>query len=597
MRRSEYEKHILEEDIVLKKLHKNSKMFLWAKLSSFLLALFCVYKSVFNDFNSVWMTAFVILLVFYFITLIFDSRLQRKITLHQDIKKTWSNEIAYLDRDFTPFGDGQEFIDPAHPYSFDLDLFGKESFFNRINRTVTDFGRKKLASYLTNLSTSATNIIKRQEALTELAEKLKWRTLFIAFGLPAKADLEKLSQQLVEDKETSILESTKFKVILIVSNLITLATIFLAIFDIVPVSLPTVFFLSQILVAILLSGKVQSSTRQVDSLFSGLHAYQNIINHITEAKFSSQELRELQLTLQIDKELDIRKVFKELSSILNRFDQRANMMAFIVLNGLFLNDLWTTRSFALWKKKYSSYVPTWTNTIGEFDALISLATYNYNHPNNCKVEFINDQSAVLRTKDLYHPFIAKDKAVANNYTLIPSNFTIITGANMAGKSTFLRSVGINFIMALNGLNVCAESFEVTPMELFSSMRTSDNLVKNISYFNAELIRLEQMINYCKSNTHTLIILDEILKGTNSIDKLKGSKLLLEEISKLPVSGIIATHDLELTKMSDENQHICNLCFEIELGDEINYTYKIEPGVAQNLNATYLLKKIISKIQN
>ena len=596
MRRSEYDKHILEEDIILKKLHKNSKMFLWAKLGTFLAGIFFIYKSVFNDFDNYWMMAFGLFITLYLVALFLDSKLQRKIVLHEHLKKTLENEIAYLNRDFSPFDPGLDFIDPAHPYSFDLDVFGNESFFHRINRTVTDLGRKKLANYLTNLTTNIPKILKRQEALRELANLVKWRTHFIAVGSPTKVDLETLSAELQTNANPEIFETSKFKVSISISCLLTLGAIILAILGIAPTSLAILFFLLQILAVILFSGLIQKSTQQVGKLFKGLHSYRDIINHIIQTKFESEELTTLRNTLQVDEDVDIRKAFKELSGILNRLDQRANLLAFIFLNGLFLNDLWTMSSFAIWKKKYANYLPQWADTIGEFDALISLSTYVYNQPANCFVEFTEDKS-VLRANGLYHPFIPKDKVVSNDFDLATHNFTIITGANMAGKSTFLRSVGINFIMALNGLTVCANTFEVTPMELFSSMRTSDNLVKNISYFNAELIRLEQMINYCKQNNHTLIILDEILKGTNSIDKLKGSKLLLEEISKLPVSGIIATHDLELTKMANENKHICNLCFEIELGDEINYTYKIEQGVAQNLNATYLLKKIISKINN
>lgn len=167
---------------------------------------------------------------------------------------------------------------------------------------------------------------------------------------------------------------------------------------------------------------------------------------------------------------------------------------------------------------------------------------------------------------------------------------------MAGKSTFLRSIGVNYILALCGMPVFASSFKVSVFSLFTSMRTTDDLTHGISYFNAELLRLKQLIDHCKQSTHTLIILDEILKGTNSLDKLNGSRLFLQEISKLPVTGVIATHDLELSKMEDEDpKHFHNYCFEIKLEDKITYSYKITAGVARNQNATYLLKNIISNI--
>ena len=167
---------------------------------------------------------------------------------------------------------------------------------------------------------------------------------------------------------------------------------------------------------------------------------------------------------------------------------------------------------------------------------------------------------------------------------------------MAGKSTFLRSLGVNYILAMNGMPVFAESFRVSLFSLFSSMRTSDDLAHGISYFNAELLRLRQLIDHCRGHRHTLIILDEILKGTNSLDKLNGSRMFLEAISHLPVSGVIATHDLELSHMADdETGRFHNFCFEIRLSDEITYTYKITPGVARNQNATHLLKGILADV--
>jgi DNA mismatch repair ATPase MutS len=186
-------------------------------------------------------------------------------------------------------------------------------------------------------------------------------------------------------------------------------------------------------------------------------------------------------------------------------------------------------------------------------------------------------------------------SVRYDYQISDGHYYIVTGAYMAGKSTFLRSVGINYILALCGLPVFANHLKVSRFSLFSSMRTNDDLAHGISYFNAELLRLKQLISYCKQNRHTLIILDEILKGTNSLDKLNGSRLFLQSISDLPVTGIVATHDLELSKMQQESpDRFHNYCFEIQLSDEITYTYRITEGVARNQNATYLLKNILKE---
>ena len=590
-----YNKQIESHKLILQTLSKYAQILLWVKLSTFLLAVFFIYKYVFNGFPGVWIITAIVFLLGYFTALILDNKIQKKISLQSNLIQTLENELAYLAKDFSPFDDGKEFIDPEHPYSFDLDMFGDSSFFHRINRTVTDLGKKKLAEKLCNIPTDVSAIRTRQESLKELAKMSDWRTLFIAYGSGSKVKLARLLEQLNENKTKGASKSKAVVFGMVLSTALTLATIVLAILDIAPSSLPTLLFCLQILTAILVSSKVSRTAFQVSGLHKGLRSYGSIIHHILDVKFKSPELVGLQNSLQQNKEIDIRVAFRDLNEILSRLDQRDNMLAFIFLNGLFLYDLWTVRSFHMWQSKYAGYMTNWVNTIGEFDSLISLATYSFNNPDNCTVELLEGDASILEGAGVYHPFISRDKVIVNDFNLHSSHFAIVTGANMAGKSTFLRSMGVNYIMALNGLPVCAASFKVTPVKLFSSMRTSDNLVKNISYFNAELIRLEHLINYCKQNPHTLIILDEILKGTNSVDKLKGSKLLLEEISKLPVSGIIATHDLELTKMDEEFNHIDNYCFEIELGDEIIYTYKMGRGVAKNLNATYLLQKIIEKI--
>ena len=221
-----------------------------------------------------------------------------------------------------------------------------------------------------------------------------------------------------------------------------------------------------------------------------------------------------------------------------------------------------------------------------------MATFRYNEPRGIDATIVDEYKVVYDANDLYHPFLG-DKAVANDFNIQDGNYYIVTGANMAGKSTFLRSVGINYILALCGMPVFASDYRVSLFSLFSSMRTSDDLAHGISYFNAELLRLKQLIDTCRENSRTLIILDEILKGTNSADKLNGSRMFLEAMSKMPVTGIIATHDLELSKMADQYpQRFHNYCFEIELGASVTYSYKITPGVARNQNATFLLKEIL-----
>lgn len=233
--------------------------------------------------------------------------------------------------------------------------------------------------------------------------------------------------------------------------------------------------------------------------------------------------------------------------------------------------------------------------VSELDAAVSMADFRYNHPEATDAEIVDGSPVLFEAKNLYHPFLGAN-AVKNDFSIHDDNYYIITGANMAGKSTFLRSLGVNYILVMSGMPVFASSLKVSRFQLFSSMRTTDDLTHGISYFNAELLRLEQLMQFCKrGELRTLIILDEILKGTNSLDKLNGSRLFLEAISRMPVTGVIATHDLELSRMAESSPgRFHNYCFEIDLGTDVTYTYKIQPGVARNQNATFLLNKILER---
>lgn len=283
----------------------------------------------------------------------------------------------------------------------------------------------------------------------------------------------------------------------------------------------------------------------------------------------------------------------ELKSILDALDRRANVLGLIVFNAFAYSDFFLVRRYLKWQKQNMESLNMWIDAVSEMDARVSMATMRYNEPQAVDAEVVDCDKVVYEAKGLYHPFLG-EKAVRNDFSIEDGNYYIITGANMAGKSTFLRSVGINYVLAMCGMPVFADSLRVSVYNLFSSMRTSDDLAHGISYFNAELLRLRLLLDNVKAAPRTLIILDEILKGTNSLDKLNGSRMFLEAIAKLPVSGIIATHDLELSKMADEHpDRFHNYCFEIKLSDKITYTYMITPGVAKNQNATYLLKNILT----
>lgn len=521
-----------------------------------------------------------------------DAIIYKKVKCLQSQIQVLENEVAFFHNDYSPFDDGAEFIDPHHQYSYDLDVFGISSLFNRINRTITYKGKITLAQKLTNLPADMDIIHERQEAIKELAGLSQWRIKFIA-NEHVGDELDRLSEMIAKGKRNALPLKG------IIPHMIVGLTIMSLLAWIAGLVSPIVFC-SLIMVQYILSFSSARHTnwamRVTNNLYKECGRYICILRDIEAAEFKSDLLNRHKQKL-FDESTGSIKAFARLSKILNLYEQRGNALMYIVLNGLVMYDIFVSRMFFKWIERYAEHMPGWTDAIAEIDALVSLGTYAFNHPANHYAEILADSSdTIIEAVDVVHPFLVNGVGVANSFVLKRNDIAIVTGANMAGKSTFLRTIGVSFVLAANGVPVCASKFSFVPVSLFSSMRTTDNLSKDTSYFQAELSRLNQMFEYVESRDFTLIILDEILKGTNSQDKLNGSMLVLEELSKHPVSGIVATHDLGITRLEEKHPGMFrNYCFEIELSDEMRYSYKIGRGVARNMNASHLIEIMLGKI--
>ena len=551
-----------------------------------------------------------------------DDKNKEKIEHLSALLKVYQDEIKALEGDFSPFETGDSYQNPQHPYSFDLDVFGKSSLFNRICRTITSGGSEALARNLTRETPLTMEDIKRRRDLQkELAgEGENWRMEFLALGeknrsQTANGKTKKIDSAAVMDamQKVSKMEVPAWfgsPVSLVIGWLLiigVIGSVILSICDMVSVNFALWWVLVQYMVVFFVC---KQTLDKIDSnggkLRHQLIAYAQILQLINRRNFHSELGKEMQNSLA-----DALPSFAQLEKILKGYDRRGNFLGLFFTDAFMLSDFFLVRSFLKWKNTYMMKMEEWMHIISEMDAMVSMADFRYNHPEAEEAEFVSGkQEIVFEGKNLYHPFLDA-KAVKNDFTIKDDNYYIITGANMAGKSTFLRSLGVNYILAMAGMPVFADQLKISRFRLFSSMRTTDDLTHGISYFNAELIRLEELLKFCKESAEgkfckesiagnkeslrTLIILDEILKGTNSLDKLNGSRKFLEAIAKQPVSGIIATHDLELSKMeNDASGKFHNYCFEIDLGTDVTYTYKIQKGVARNQNATFLLNKILEK---
>jgi hypothetical protein len=580
-------------------LKRHNTTFVLAELTAFVAMLVSLLVYILTSLGILLIIIAVIFFAVYYFIRQVDASKSYQAEQCEQLIKVYENELLYMNGDFSCFDNGEKYIDPHHPFTFDMDIFGPESLFNRMNRTVTTGGSDYLANVLSQTEAPSTEkIVRRREAIAELAERESLRSSFLAQNRGRHINTDAILEALREVREADIsrlaLSRTSFVVVLM-SIVVSYGLLIGAVFSPLSGSWPILWLLVQVTTAYLLFGrtliKINSS---INVILPRLGTYVSMIMLIVESDLKSQEAREIIGRLS-DNQQSATKSFRQLKSILNDLDQR-NEVWVPISNALYLADYFIVRRFLKWQQQYMPCIEDWIQVVSHFDALVSMATFRYNEPAGTDAEIIEADAVVYSSQGLYHPFLG-EKAVRNNFHISDEHYYIITGANMAGKSTFLRSVGINYIFALSGLPVFAEHLKVSRFSLFSSMRTTDDLAHGISYFNAELLRLKQLIGYCKQNRHTLIILDEILKGTNSLDKLNGSRLFLQSISELPVTGIVATHDLELSKMQQESpSRFHNYCFEIQLSDEITYTYRITEGVARNQNATYLLNNILKEQQ-
>lgn len=579
-----------------------------------------------------WLCCAALMAVGYIVARRLDVSCCDRMERRTDLCTVYENELKYLSGDFTPFDDGRRYADTAHPFAYDMDIFGAQSLFHRINRTVTSGGSDRLAAMLSVLPQNREDaenggfieekgseekqseaikrlcgeIERQREAVDALAGMEPLRTEFISRGIRGHIDTASVKSAL---RTVKTMEMPGFAHSIVALGLSWasiagfFASMLLCIFTPIPSGLTVLWGTANLFIALMLcTGPLKKIGSSAGRLHKELRAYGELVKIIvrhsdspdiaTASPTAGSSSVLTAITTDLRHSID---AFDDLRRILDGLDRRGNVLGLIFFDALFLSDIFLVRRFRRWQKAYTASIDRWIDEVSMTDALVSMATFRYNEPSAGRAEIVDSIELTYEARDLWHPFLGA-RAVRNDFTIDGTHYYIVTGANMAGKSTFLRSLGVNYILAMNGMPVFADSFRVSLFSLFSSMRTSDDLAHGISYFNAELLRLRQLIDHCRGHRHTLIILDEILKGTNSLDKLNGSRMFLEAISHLPVSGVIATHDLELSRMADdETGRFHNFCFEIRLSDEITYTYKITPGVARNQNATHLLKGILADV--
>lgn len=563
-----------------------------ARLSTFALAVgFIVYFATSNPNNIVYTTlAFAI--VFFKLVQI-HNRYEGKKNYLESFIQVQRNEINALQRNFKSFDGGSEFLEGEYGFHHDLDLFGEDSLFQMMNRTCTRMGNTKLAKEFLQPEMDRKRILNHQECILELEKEVEFRHQFLAKGMDVEEE-EDVYKSLIDwmYEPDLFFDNKLFQVARYLFPLANLSTIVLAFMQVLPWSATGLSIILSLGFVGLYTKKINRIHVIVSKKSKILSKYGRLIREIEARDFEYYGLKQLQEKLK-SKHVKAAVVVEKLSHILNALDSRLNIFAGVLLNALGIWDIQQIMRLENWKHQHREKLADWFDVIGQFDTYISLANLNFNHPSWCLPQILED-SFSLEGIQMKHPLMAEDKCIANDVRFgKDGHFKLITGANMAGKSTYLRTVGINMILASTGAKANAQQFSIYPTPIISSLRTKDSITSGESYFYAEIKRLKLIIDKLNKGEKLFVLLDEILKGTNSKDKEAGSFALLKQLLSLKAVGIIATHDLSLALDGKKlNLDIDYQRFEVDIiNQRLIFDYKLHEGVAEKLSATFLMKQM------
>ena len=532
-------------------------------------------------------------LIIFLLLMVVHTKLFKKRAYAEIVLQLCEDELKGFDYNYAAFDSGKEFVDATHSFGFDLDLFGKRSLFQSINRTISSVGKNRLAHWFTTPLTSRDDILQRQAAIDELSQEVELCQHFYVTGALNKgSDQDKEILNQLSTAKQFFANALIWKILQWVLPLgwgVGFSLYHYGIISHIPL---LIYFFFMLIVSYSQSKKVNLLHNRIDKVKNILSTYAHLMVIIEGSTATCAELSNIKSTLMRNR-VYASQAIGQLSKIIGQLDIRFNIAAGAMLNVFLLWDIRQAICIEKWKANYQLEANQWIEALAHYDALCSLAMFRYNHPTYKFPEITTDYFC-MEGEGLGHPLLHRDKCITNNIDIPKSpHFLIITGANMAGKSTYLRTIGINYALACMGAPVCAKRLKIFPAQLVTSLRTSDSLADDESYFFAELKRLKMIIDRLTQGDKLFIILDEILKGTNSVDKQKGSIALMRQLVKKQSCGIIATHDLMLGELSNEFKgDVENFSFEADIkNDELSFTYKLRKGVAQNMNACFLMNKM------
>ena len=547
----------------------------FARLIDLLFAIVIGYKAI-NESSWLWGFLAVLMIVLFFLLIGKHKQIAVKRRIAKAKIAINEREIAFIEQGIYPADNGKDFEPAQHPYAYDLDILGEKSLYHYLNRTHTYLGRKRLAQRL--LYPDTTTILTHQEAIKALTPQLAWRQTFMAHAEQID-DSPSFYDRLQQWAAAPTTPMGKFmRVFTVISPIVfTLSAIIGYIYDYeVLKSIAKLLLTINLSVFFFFIGKMSKEKLGFEHTYAMLYAFKECIAQV-ETHFP-------------EKNKQASTHIAQLSRLLDDLDSVSNILVSIPLNIFSFYHLHRYRALLQWKRTYGTHIAQWLETVATTEVLCSFANFAYNNPHFVYPTFNNQYR--ISFEDVGHPLIAENERITNNITLDEAHFIILTGSNMSGKSTFLRTLGVNMLLAQVGLPVCAREASIHPLPLLVSMRLSDSLSDGKSYFFAEINRIEQIMTALKRE-RCMVLLDEILRGTNSEDKQYGTIKIIERLLSLKAIGIVATHDIEVCKTADRYpEQLQNKCFESYIHEgELSFDYKLREGICQNKNATFLMEKL------
>ncbi|WP_343605117.1 DNA mismatch repair protein [Fluviicola sp.] len=567
-------------------INKHLRFIGWSRLFTLLIAVFCFYQSrsqlevLFLSLGILFSAGFVFLVFYHF-------RVKRKLEVASTYLWLNESEDKFVKEAVPYYPNGQEFTDTTHPYSFDIDLFGPHSLYEHLNRTSTVIGREKLAAALLQTKTTEA-LAETQEAVSEVSEDLEWRQAFQVYAKLGEDTAE--IRKYIEHWQDSRQSISIFSVIL--SFLMPLAGLTTMIFlwrtaDVYWFNLGVALFSVNMLLFGMVHSHIRKEIGKTERIGAALSAYGEMLQLIESRKWKSGQLQEIHQKVHSQNQA-ASSLLKEAARIHENLDSINNGIAVFLLNGTLQFHVHIFRQLVGWKKKHRESISQWIEQIAEVESILSFSNFHVNNPEYA-FPVLSEQS--ISFEELGHPLIPKTTRVNNSVSFDQERFVILTGSNMSGKSTFLRTLGIAVILANAGSVVPAKSARFYPIPLLVSMRLSDSLSESTSYFFSEVKRLKLIIDHLKAD-NAFVLLDEILRGTNSDDKQNGTIGIVEQMVRLNAIGMIATHDLEVCETTKAHPaYLSNQCFEVEIRDnDLFFDYTLRKGICQNKSATFIMKK-------